>query len=68
MKAYITNLSMLERTFGRIIFLKFIYSYVHTLFGHFSLLPLCTLLLPQSPSLPGRTCSALFSNFVEEYT
>jgi hypothetical protein len=24
--------------------------------------------IPQSPSLPGRTCSALISNFVEEKT
>jgi hypothetical protein len=50
----------------------FIYSYVHTLFGPFhptapytlpSLLPL----LPP-PCLPGGTCSALFSNFVEKKT
>jgi hypothetical protein len=33
------------------------------LFGPFSPLPLP---LPLPPSLPGRTCSALLSNFVEE--
>jgi hypothetical protein len=40
-------------------FFKFIYSHVHTLFGPS---------LPPPPSLSGRTCSALFSNFVEEKT
>jgi hypothetical protein len=35
------------------------------LFGSFLPLPL---LLPSTPQLPGRTCSALFSNFVEEET
>jgi hypothetical protein len=41
----------------------FIYSNVHTLFG--------PLLSPPSPPptlIPGRTCSALSSNFVEENT
>jgi hypothetical protein len=43
----------------------FIYSYVHTLFGSFvPPYPLTSTL----PLLPGRTCSALFSNFVEEKT
>jgi hypothetical protein len=37
----------------------FIYSYVHTLFGP-------SLPLPPPPSLIGTTCSALFSNFVED--
>jgi hypothetical protein len=41
----------------------FIYSYVHTLFAIF---PLCPLPLLSTPSHPGRTCSALFSNFAEE--
>jgi hypothetical protein len=35
--------------------------------GHFSLLPLPSP-CPPTPSLPGRTCFALFSNFVEEKT
>jgi hypothetical protein len=36
---------------------------------HFFPLPPCTLLfLPTLTPLPGRTCSALFSNFVEEKT
>jgi hypothetical protein len=46
----------------------FIYSHVYTLFGSF--LPPAThshsFLL--SPSLPGRSCSALITNFVEEKT
>jgi hypothetical protein len=46
----------------------FIYSYVHTLFGPFLPLALHPLLLPPPPSLPGRTCSVLFSSFVEEKT
>jgi hypothetical protein len=51
------------------LFLKFIYSHVHTLFGPF--LPPThppQPSLPNLPSLPGRTCSALISNFVEEKT
>jgi hypothetical protein len=48
------------------LFSKFVYSYVHTLFGPF--LPTALLPLPAPPSLPCRTCSALFSNFVEEKT
>jgi hypothetical protein len=43
--------------------LLFIYSHVHTLFGSF--LPPAPL---STPSLPGGTCSALISNFVEEKT
>jgi hypothetical protein len=43
----------------------FIYLYVHTLFGP-SLLPASRPLPLAPPSLPGRTCSALLSNFVEE--
>jgi hypothetical protein len=49
-------------------FLKFIYSFVHTLFGPFLPPDPFSLSLPLTPSLPGRTCSALFSNFVEEKT
>jgi hypothetical protein len=59
-----------ERTqnISLIIFLLFIYSHVLTLFGSFLLpAPLCHP-LPFSPSLPGRTCSALISNFGEEKT
>jgi hypothetical protein len=49
-------------------FLLFIYSYVHTLFD--PSLPSAShpSLSPQPTSLPGRTYSALFSNFVEEKT
>jgi hypothetical protein len=36
--------------------------------GHFSPLSPSPSLSPSTPSLPGRTCSALFSNFVEEKT
>jgi hypothetical protein len=32
----------------------------------FALLVSVLLWFPSSPSLPGRTCSAFFSNFVEE--
>jgi hypothetical protein len=44
-----------------------IYSHVHTYFGSF--LPAASLPhpLPIPTSLPGRTCSALTSNFVEEH-
>jgi hypothetical protein len=48
-------------------FFKFIYSHVHTLFGSFLPNPVPTLSLPL-PLLPGRTCSALISNFGEETT
>jgi hypothetical protein len=47
-------------------FLLFIYSHVHTLFGSFLLLAPASTLSPHPPSLPGRTCSALFSSSVEE--
>jgi hypothetical protein len=43
------------------------YSFIHTCIhclGHFSSLPPLPPLLPAS--LPGRTCSALITNFVEE--
>jgi hypothetical protein len=49
-------------------FFLFTYSHIHTLFGSF-LPPAPTPTLPsQPPSLPGRTCYALFSNFVEDKT
>jgi hypothetical protein len=53
--------------FSKNFFKLFIYSHVHTL-GHFS--PLMPLLPspPFPPSVPGSTCSALISNFVEEKT
>jgi hypothetical protein len=46
----------------------FIYSYVHILFGSFLPPAPHPLPFPATPSLPGRTCSALISNFVEEKT
>jgi hypothetical protein len=46
---------------------SFIHMCVHCL-GHFSPTPLIPPSSPQSPSLPGRTCSALISNIVEEKT
>jgi hypothetical protein len=52
--------------FALVIFLLFIYSDVHTLFGPFLPPASCPLLFPSTPSLPGRTCSALLSNFVED--
>jgi hypothetical protein len=58
-----------KRTFEKIvIYCLLIYSYVYTLFGPSPPLPHIPSLSPQPPSLPGRTCSALFSNFVEEKT
>jgi hypothetical protein len=48
------------------IYFLFIYSYVHTLFGPYLLPSLHPLSLPPLPSLPGRTYSVLFFNFVEE--
>jgi hypothetical protein len=48
-------------------FYLFIYSYVHTLFGPFlPLAPRALPLSPPTPLLPGKTCSALFSNFLGE--
>jgi hypothetical protein len=53
------------------IFFSFIHMFIKCL-GHFSPLPLPSPFsptpfpLPPTPSLPGRNCSALFSNFVEE--
>jgi hypothetical protein len=49
-----------------IFFNSFIYSHVRTLFGSLFSPALNIQPLPYSPSLPGRTCSALISNFVEE--
>jgi hypothetical protein len=42
------------------LFFKFIYSYVHTLFGPFLSPAPC--LSPPPPSLPGRTCSSLLKS------
>jgi hypothetical protein len=47
-------------------FYSFIHMCIHCL-GHFSPLP-PTSLSPSLPLLPGKTCSALISNFVEEKT
>jgi hypothetical protein len=51
----------------------FFYSYMHTMFGSFlppsptlSLNPPRPLLLPSTPSIPGKNYFALISNFVEE--
>jgi hypothetical protein len=44
----------------------FIYSYVHALFEPSLPSTPHLLLLPITALLPGRPCSALFSNFVEE--
>jgi hypothetical protein len=44
---------------------SFIHMCIHCL-GHFSPLLPAPSLSPQHPSLLGRTCPALFSNFVEE--
>jgi hypothetical protein len=49
------------------LFYSFIHMCVHCL-GHFSPLPPAPTLSSPTPSLPGRTCSALISNFVEEKT
>jgi hypothetical protein len=46
----------------------FIYSYVHTWFGPFFPLPPPPPSPPTPTLFPGRTYSALFSNFVEEKT
>jgi hypothetical protein len=46
----------------------FTYSYVHTLFGPFLPPAHCTLPISPNPLASGQTCSALFSNFVEEKT
>jgi hypothetical protein len=49
-------------------FSLFIYSNVHTLFEPFLPLVPPASFFPLIPLLPGRTCPALFSNFVEEKT
>jgi hypothetical protein len=50
----------------------FLYSFIHMCIhclGHFSPILLTPSLSPHpTPSFPGRTCSALISNFVEEKT
>jgi hypothetical protein len=48
------------------IYLLFIYSHVHTLFGSFLPPALPPPSLPPPPSIPGRTCSALFYSSVED--
>jgi hypothetical protein len=48
-----------------------LYSHIHLCIhclGHFSILPHTPLFSPSPSSLPGRTCFALFSNFIEEKT
>jgi hypothetical protein len=50
------------------LFLLFIYSNVYSLLGPFLPHGPVPFLYPLSLSLPGRTCSALFSNFFEEKT
>jgi hypothetical protein len=50
---------------------KFFYSFIHMFInclGHSSPLPLALSLSPHPSLLPGRTCSALIFNFVEEKT
>jgi hypothetical protein len=46
------------------IFYSFIHMCIHCL-GHFSFLPPNPILCPPPPSLPGRTCSSLISNFLK---
>jgi hypothetical protein len=58
-----------EKPITNIILFLFIYSYVHVLFRTYCPYVPHTLLLTLLPLLlPGRTCSALLSNFVEEKT
>jgi hypothetical protein len=50
---------------------NFLFSFIHICIhylGHFSSLSRALFLSSPLPSLPGRTCFALFSNFVEEKT
>jgi hypothetical protein len=54
--------------YASFLFFLFVYSYAHTLLGPFLPLPPAPFLSPPTPSLPGRICSALISNFVEEKT
>jgi hypothetical protein len=52
-------------------FFKIFYSFIHVCIhclGDFSSLLPAPSLSPPPPMLPGRTCSALSSNFVEEKT
>jgi hypothetical protein len=51
-----------------LLLLLFIYSHVHTLFGSFFPLPPSSTLSPLPSSLPGRTCPAFITSFVEEKT
>jgi hypothetical protein len=48
--------------------MNFIYSQVHTLFGPFLPPTPSPFLSSAQPSLLGRTCSALISNFVKKNT
>jgi hypothetical protein len=65
MHTYGTILSMLIRFW---LHFFFIYSHVHALFRSFLHAPFSTTLPPLPPSVPGRSCSALITNFVEEMT
>jgi hypothetical protein len=51
--------------FKNTLFIYLFYSFIH-MYIHFSTLPLPPASPLTLPSLPGRTCSALISNFVEE--
>jgi hypothetical protein len=47
------------------VYFLFIYSHVNTLFRLFIPLPLSLNFSPLPPSVPGRSCSAFITNFVE---
>jgi hypothetical protein len=67
--AKITGISILAYPYVLLLLLLlFIYAHVHTLFGSFLPPALSPTLSPLLPSLPGRACSTLISNFVEEKT
>jgi hypothetical protein len=56
---------VLTTSFSFFIVYSFIHMCIHCL-GYHSPLPLAPSFSLPPPSLPGRTCSALFSNFIEE--
>jgi hypothetical protein len=69
---YKTNAFLNSRTSQNMIhwsffYYTFIHMCIHCL-GHFSPLSPSLTLSPLPPSLPGRTCSAFITNFVEEKT